>query len=302
MEVIFGLKKIKKYKRPVVTLGVFDGLHLAHRYILKEVTKIARQIKGTSLVITFWPHPQREESLYSLSHRLKLIADFGIDVCIVIKFNQAFAKIKAEDFVKNILVRRINPEYICVGENFTFGYKGRGNWCLLKKLAFLYNFKLKVLKTIKIGRRRISSTYIRQLISQGKLEKAKKLLNHPVSILGTVIKGRALGKKLGFPTANINPHHEVLPPCGVYAVKVIFNQKRLNGLCYIGARPTFQKIEKTKYVEVYILNFKKNIYAQNLELNFIKKIRNEKKFSSPSLLILQIKKDINKAKKLFSHH
>jgi len=300
MKVIYGVNKIRKFRKPVVALGVFDGVHRGHINILKGAVKKAGSIKGTSMVLTFWPHPQKEESLYSLEHRLRLISELGIDVCIVINFNQKFAKISAIDFIKNILFKKIHAHYIYVGKNFRFGKNAEGDFKTLVGLSKIYNFKIKVFGVIKIRNRPISSTYIRTLIKKGRLVLARKLLTRPVSILGTVIRGVSLARKLGFPTANINPHHEVIPPHGVYAVRIIFNGRKFNGICYIGCRPTF--LSKSENVEVYIFNFNKNIYGKYLEIQFLREIREEKRFASASSLIEQIKKDILTSQRMFSLH
>jgi riboflavin kinase/FMN adenylyltransferase len=308
MKTIYGLSQIKRYLKPVVALGVFDGVHLGHRAILKAVARKARVIRGTSIAVTFFPHPQGQSSLYSLEHRLRLITELGIDVCVVIKFSRAFSKILAEDFIKNILVKKINAHYVYVGRNFRFGKAAKGDFRTLKKLSQIYGFKLKVFEVIKTNDRNISSTYIRRLIARGNLDLAKKLLAHPVSVFGTVIRGTSLARKMGFPTANINPHHEVLSPSGIYAVHVIFNKDKLNGVCYIGRRPTFSmqslavRIKNLKHVEVHIFNFNKDIYRKKLEIQFLKKIREEKKFASLSPLVAQIKKDIKLTRKIFSRH
>lgn len=299
MKVIYGINKIRKFKKPVVALGVFDGVHLGHRNILKAVVDKAKRIKGTSMVVTFSPDPHREESLYSLEHRLRLIGDSGLDACIVIKFNKAFSQIPAEDFIKDILVNKVGVQYIYVGRNFRFGRQAKGDFTILEKLSCIYNFKLKAFDIIKTNNHPISSTYIRRLIRKGRLNTAGELLSRPVSVLGTVIRGTSLASRLGFPTANINPHHEVLPPSGIYAVSVIFNHKKFKGVCYIGRRPTF-KLQREQHIEVYIFNFKKNIYGKYLEIQFVKKIRNDRKFSSERSLVRQIKKDIATTKKIFS--
>lgn len=298
MKVIRGINQIRKFKKPVVALGVFDGMHLGHRRILKAVADKAQRIKGTSMVVTFWPDPHKEKSLYSLEHRLRLIESIGIDVCIVIKFNRTFSGISAENFIKGILVKKIGVQYIYVGRNFKFGRQARGDFRTLEKLSSVYNFKLKVFDIIKIDNQPISSTHTRRLIMKGKLNAAGKLLSRPVSVLGTVIRGISLASRLGFPTANINPHHEVLPPSGVYAVSVFLDNKNFKGICYIGTKPTFKKrIEK--HIEVYIFNFHQNIYGKYLEIQFVKKIRNERKFSSPQSLARQVKKDIICTKRKF---
>jgi riboflavin kinase/FMN adenylyltransferase len=188
-----------------------------------------------------------------------------------------------------------------VGENFRFGRRAEGDLKTLKRLTKVYNYKLKSFPCLKINRQPISSTYIRQLIKGGDLIKAQKLLDRPVSVLGTVIKGDSLARRLGFPTANINPHHEVLPPSGVYAVKINFNNKKLIGLCNIGTKPTF-KIKGEKHIEAHVFNFKQSIYGKYLEIAFIKKIREEKKFIFPQELIAQIKKDVIFARRFFACH
>lgn len=268
----------------------------------------ARSIKGTSVVLTFWPHPQKEESLYSLEHRLRLVEELGIDVSIVIYFNQEFARIRALSFVQDILVKKIGAHYLYVGKNFRFGKNAEGDYRTLKRLSSVYDFKLKVFAVIRNHNKSISSTYIRALIKKGDLSTAQKLLCHPVAVLGTVTKGARLGRRLGFPTANINPHHEVLPPSGVYAVKIIFNNRQLEGICYIGRKPTLNTqytIHNTQYekhIEVYIFNFKQNLYGKYLEIQFVKRIRAERKFSSLAALAKQVKKDISLVKCLFSCH
>lgn len=301
MKVIYGVSQIKKFKKPVVALGVFDGVHRGHINILKGASHKARNIRGTSIVLTFWPHPQLQESLYSLEHRLRLIAEQGIDVCVVIKFNKKFARISATGFIKDILFKKFHAHYVYVGKNFRFGKGAKGDFKNLSKLSKIYNFKLKLFKVIKINNKPISSTYIRALIKKGDLRAAEELLSRPVSILGTVIKGSFLARKLGFPTANINPHHEVIPLSGIYAVRIIFNEKKFYGICYIGTNPTL-KAQKSIHVEVHIFNFKKNIYGKDLEIQFVKKIRDEKKFASCQSLVKQVRKDILRVKEIFSLH
>ncbi|MCX5707350.1 MAG: riboflavin biosynthesis protein RibF [Candidatus Omnitrophica bacterium] len=300
MKIIHGINKIRKFRKPVVAMGVFDGVHRAHKGILKSAVAKARKIRGTSITLTFWPHPQKEGSLYSLEHRLRLIAGLGIDICIVINFSRHFAKIEAKDFIRSILVNKISAEYIYVGRNFRFGKNAKGDLTLLNNLGKIYGFKAKGFRIIKAGNKPISSTLIRSLIRGGKIKQAQRLLDRPVSILGTVIKGTALGRILGFPTANINPHHEVIPAPGIYAAKIIFGKNKFKAACYIGTRPTIGVKNKKTNIEAHIFNFNKNIYGKYLEIQFLKLIRPDKKFSSLALLTSQIKKDVASAKKLLS--
>lgn len=300
MKIIAGFKQLGKLKNPVVALGVFDGVHLGHRKILDAAVAKARSIGGICIVLTFWPHPQKEGSLYSLEHRLRLIGRLGVDICIVVSFNKRFAGMPAADFIKNILFKKINARYIYVGRNFRFGKGAQGNLKTLERLSKDYNFELKAFEVARINRLPISSTLIRSLIKKGKLSEAGKLLGRPVSILGTVIEGSSLASRWGFPTANINLHHEVIPPAGIYAARVIYGRKKFNGVCYIGTRPTLGPLPV--HIEVHIFNFNRNIYGKYLEIQFVKKIRKEKKFASSGLLIRQIKKDVSRAKKLLTLH
>ncbi|MDI6758542.1 MAG: bifunctional riboflavin kinase/FMN adenylyltransferase [Candidatus Omnitrophota bacterium] len=367
MKTVFSLTSLKKYKRPVLALGVFDGVHLGHINILKSVVKKAHVARGTSMVLTFSPHPQKEESLCSLEHRLKLINELGIDVAIVINFDKRFASIRAADFIKNIVIKLIRPHLICIGRNFRFGKNAEGSCKMLEEFSKGYNYKLKVFSVVKRHNRPISSTLIRALIKKGDLTHAERLLGRQVSVLGTIIKGRSLGRKLGFSTANIDAHHEVVPAKGVYAVNIILGARKFNGVCYIGTKPTLglknvtvQRSEVNQgvipapvftgvnssgnpkrvdrmdarfhghdkngrrelpeaelllknrvypvmslkdnevHIETHIFNFNKYIYGNSLEIRFIKKIREERKFSSFFALSEQIKKDITFAKRIIS--
>ncbi len=278
--------------KPVLALGVFDGLHRGHRQILKNAVRQARKIKGTSVVLTFWPHPQKKKSLYSLEHRLRLIAELGIDVCIVVNFNRSFAKITAKDFIAKILVNKIGVNFVYVGKNFRFGVNAFGDYKLLTQSAKRYGFVLKVFNVVRSKGIPISSTAIRELINKRKIKDAQNLLGRRVSVLGTVIKGSKFGRVLGFPTANINPHHEIIPPAGIYAVRINLLGKNYDGICYIGARPTISARNKSLRIEVHIFKFRRNIYGKFLEIQFIKLIRLDHKFASIEELTQQIKKDI----------
>lgn len=258
----------------------------------------AKEIKGSSVVITFWPHPAGKSSLYSLEHRLRLIAEIGVENCIVVNFNARFSEITAEDFISGILMGRVGARYVYIGENFRFGRKASGDGRLLKAFSKLYGFGVKVFKVIKAKLKPVSSTLIRGLISSGEIAYAEKLLGRRVSVLGTVIKGSALGRILGFPTANIDPHHEVVPASGIYAVEVVLAAKILPGVCYIGTRPTIREKSKKINIEVHILDFRKDIYGRFLEVRFVRKIRPDQKFPSLKALAEQIAKDIALARRI----
>ncbi len=307
MILIRGLRKLRKFSNPVVALGVFDGVHLGHINILKSTVARARIIKGQSIVITFDPHPQKEPSLYSLEHRLRLFKQLGLDAAIVINFSKVFSAIPAQSFLKDILCAKIGARYIYVGKNFRFGKGAKGDLKLLKDSGKACGYKLKAFDVIRVLNKPVSSTSIRRLIKIGDLVHAGKLLTRQVSILGTVIPGNSLGRLIGFPTANINPHHEVIPPSGIYAVRVSIEARAYSGVCYIGTRPTLESswgkpANPKVHVEVHIFDFKGDIYNKYLEIRFIKKIRQDRKFRTIKSLAAQIEKDAAAAKKILRLH
>ena len=291
MKIIYGLTNFKPLKaKPVVALGVFDGLHCGHQRIISRLIKQANRLKTKSLIVTFAPHPQKEKAIYSLSHRLKILKATGIDLCLVIRFTPTFQKITAEKFLRDILIKKINPRVVFVGRNFTFGKNAGGNVSMLERYSQKVKFDLRLVDVLRYKGRPVSSSYIRNLINSGKLLRAKQLLGRPVTICGKVGGGLRLARRLGYPTANIIPEHEIIPAFGVYGVKVIIAKKVFCGICYIGNRPTLN-LSKTS-IEVYIYNFKHNLYGRSVEVEFIKKIRSQKRFNSIQELAQQIKKDI----------
>ena len=221
--------------------------------------------------MTFHPHPKGQPYLISLEHRLRLIEALGVDYCLVIKFNRKFSQVTAEDFVKDILVNFFHPEFIFIGENFRFGYQARGTAELLKGLSKTFGFKVRAVKELSAGDKKISSRGIRHLIQGGELKEARRLLGRRVSVLGTVISGAKRGRGLGYPTANINPHHEVLPANGVYVVKIFYRAKEYQGICNIGKRPTFNNPEDNQTIEAHLFNFKKISTAKTWKSNSLKK-------------------------------
>ena len=301
MRVIHNIKDAGCIGPSVAAIGVFDGVHRAHSAIIKAAISKARRLGVPAVVVTFWPHPRGQESLYSLEHRLRLLEDLGVDLCIVVRFTRMFARMSPEAFVRDIICRCLNARAVYVGENFRFGKNASGDVTDLSMLLMqcgAAGAAVKVFKTLKAGGKAISSSYIRRLISLGKLAAAQRLLLRPVAVYGHVVHGTGRGALLGFPTANIDPHHEITPPSGIYAVRVLLNSATLNGICYIGTRPTFYRGHNAFAIEVHIFNFNKNIYNKYIEVQFIKKIRNDKSFASASELILQIKRDISKTKKI----
>ncbi|MGB2705948.1 MAG: riboflavin biosynthesis protein RibF [Candidatus Omnitrophota bacterium] len=291
-----------------VTIGVFDGLHRGHQRIAKTLIKKARRRHLSTLLITFDPHPANVLKpakgvplLISLKHRLRLLGEIGIDYVIVMRFTRRLLRMDAADFTKKIL-SRINAEEIVVGKGFVFGSKRRGSLRTLRKFSGVYGYRINAVCELRHSGGVISSTRIRNLILNGELLNASRLLLRPVVILGTVVKGHKRGRIIGYPTANIDPHHEAIPPSGVYVVKIKLEKKLYKGILNIGTRPTFARGpygDREPTIEVHMFNFNKTIYGKDLEINFVRKIRNERKFIDPARLIEQIKKDEKRAKQIF---
>lgn len=298
MKIICGLNKITRFSRPVLAIGIFDGVHRGHAGVLKECAATAAKTGGTSAVLTFSPHPQKEESIYSLEHRLAIIGKFGIRVCFIASFTRALAQMSAADFIRQVISRRIGAKYVLVGENFSFGRGLEGNVSTLRRYAPFYGYKLKVFPTLRFKGGPLSSTRIRERIRRGRLAEAQAMLGRRVSVFGRVVSGRGIGGKLGYPTANIEPQHEVLPPSGVYAVKALVRGKEFPAACYIGRRPTFGRGRVV--IEAHLSGFPGNLYRSLIEVRFFQKIRAERKFPSCAALCSAIKKDITAAKKVIS--
>ena len=310
MELIKHIDKIEKpFKNAVITIGNFDGVHIGHQALFHEVIEKADTINGTSIVMTFEPHPVRvlkqngHLPLITLyEQKIELIENSGVDVLICVPFTEEFAAISAKTFVEDILLKSIGMKAIVVGKDYTFGRNREGDIDLLKTYANNLGFEVVVADWIQTSKNwpgRISSTRTRELVEAGKVDEAQKLLGRYYQIRGVVTTGRNRGGRLlGFPTANITLHDELCPKNGVYAVAVDCMGEIFQGVANIGYSPTFD--DNVFSVEVHILDFNENIYGQKIRVDFVKRIRDEKKFSNISELSDQIKKDIVKARKTLS--
>ena len=310
MKLVENIDKIEKpYKNAVITIGNFDGVHIGHQALFHEVIEKADTIGGTSIVMTFDPHPVRvlkqngHLPLITLNEqKIELIENTGIDVLICIQFNKAFAAISAKEFVEDLLLKCIGMKAIVVGKDYTFGRNREGNLELLQTYADNLGFEVIVADWVQTSKGltdRISSTRTRELVMAGEVAGAKKLLGRYYQIRGVVTTGRNRGGRLlGFPTANIILHDELCPKNGVYAVTVDCMEKKYQGVANIGYSPTFD--DGVFSVEVHIIDFNENIYGQKIRVNFVQRIRDEIKFSDITELSDAIRKDIEKARKILS--
>ena len=295
----------------VITIGNFDGVHIGHQALFYEVIERAHAIKGTSIAMTFEPHPLRvlkknvsPPLITMFEQKVELIERSGIDVLISIPFTLEFAAISAQSFVEDLLVRRIGMKAIVVGEDYAFGKNREGDIDLLNSLAPRLGFEVIVtslIRTVQGTLERISSTAIRESVQAGEMQYACRMLGRHFQIRGTVEAGRDRGGKLlGFPTANLKLEDELIPKTGIYAVTVETRGDLLQGVANIGYSPTFDDRQFT--VEVHILDFKEFIYGQRIRVNFIRRIRDEIKFSSLGALKDQIAKDVETARRLLAEN
>jgi riboflavin kinase/FMN adenylyltransferase len=296
-------------KKAVVTIGNFDGVHIGHQSLFHAVIERADAIGGTSVAMTFDPHPIRvlkqngNPPLITLhEQKVELIANTGIDVLITVPFNSTFAALTPREFVTSVLLQRIGMHTAVVGRDYTFGKGGQGNLETLRALAAELNFEVIEAGWINItvgSGERISSTRIRELVTEGEVAKVPRFLGRNYQIRGTVATGRNRGGRLlGFPTANINLADELCPKTGVYAVTVETDAGKFKGVANIGYSPTFDDHLFT--VEVHILDFSDDIYGKPIRVNFIQRIRDEIKFDGIEQLAEQIRRDIEAAEKMLS--
>ena len=294
-----------KHKGSIILVGNFDGLHLGHQKLFRLARNFKKKYSLKVGVLTFEPMPKmyfnnkiKNFRISNLEKKINLLNQNNVDFVITKKFNKEFSKTKSIDFIKNILGKKLNARFIFVSNNFRFGKNREGNVNQLFKYENTYNYKIVKPKPFFVKKKIVSSSLIRNYLQKGKLDKANKLLNRKWSIEGKVQKGKQLGKKIGFPTANIDIKDYVLACPGVYAVRVKLAKslKYVKGIANLGYRPTFN--EKRILLEVHLFKFSKNIYNKYLTVEFLKFIRKEKKFKNLNQLTKQIKEDLVTAKKI----
>ena len=294
----------KNHKGSIILIGNFDGVHLGHQKLFKLARSYKKKYSLRIGVINFDPMPKmffnqslKNFRLSSIDQKIDLLDNLGVDFIATKKFDRTFSKTKSINFIKNVLYQKLNAKFIFVSNNFRFGNKREGDVNLLIKNEKKYKYKVVEPKPLSVKQKVVSSTLIRNLLENGFLEKANKLLGRNWSIVGIVQKGRQIGKKIGFPTCNISIKDYVLAKPGVYAVKVLRknNSKYIKGIANLGYRPTFN--QKKILLEVHLFNFSGNLYNKYLSVEFLKFIRKEKKFKNVDQLKTQIQTDLKIAKK-----
>ena len=306
MQVFRTFEELAKHSQKVcLAIGVFDGVHLGHQRVIGQARDAAGVLGGTSVVLTFDPHPLRVLQpdkapllLTSTEHKLALIDKLGADACLVLTFDKTFSLTPPEQFIDAVARQTNQLQEICVGTRFRFGHDRAGDVRLMESLAPRYGFVAKEIKSVMLDEEMISSTAVRQHVLSGRLDRAAAMLGRSFSILGTVEPGDHRGRELGFPTANLNPHNEVLPPDGVYTVRVVVGEEPFGGVANIGLRPTFTGALPRRVLEVHILDFARELYGQDVEVLFLSKLRDEQKFASVEALKTQIAVDVHAARQI----
>jgi len=301
MRIVRGLKNFnERYSNPVLTLGNFDGVHLGHQAIFKKVIERAREINGTSIVFTFEPHPlkvlapERSPMMLNTFHgKMQLLSAAGIEIVICANFTRTFAEQHPEDFARDVLFKQIGVREVYVGYDYAFGKGREGSIESLKEMGRTFGFDVGIVEAVQVNDIVVSSSIIRDLISNGRVGEAATLLGRRYAIEGEVVHGSHRGQTLGFPTANLNIVNELIPAHGVYAVLAQVDDQTIKGVASIGIRPTFDAGPVS--LEVYLFEFHKELYGKTMEVSFVKRLRGEVKFSSADALVQQIRKDVQEA-------
>jgi len=286
---------------PVVTLGIFDGVHRGHRTLLDILVSRAREENGESVVITFSPHPRvvlehnhlKLSFLTTMEEKKVLLEKAHVDHLIILEFTKQFSKIDACDFVEDILIKKIGTKHLIIGYNHHFGRKGEGDFKTIKQCTKSLDFNIEQVQGLHTEEGAISSSLIREALLKGNLDVANNMLGYFYSLTGTVVSGKQIGRSIGFPTANIKPadKYKLIPATGVYAVEVQYEGKIFPGMLNIGSNPTVNSDVRVRNIEVYILNFEGNIYGKEITVIFRKRMRDEKKFENTRQLAEQMEID-----------
>jgi riboflavin kinase/FMN adenylyltransferase len=306
MEILRLISQLNQLRGPLfLAIGVFDGVHRGHQAVISTSAQHAHAAEGTSVVVTFDPHPAKvlrprdaPHLLTATQHKIALIRALGVSHLLIIEFNREFAATSPEDFVQQ-LVRHSKPlREICVGHEWSFGKDRRGNLDLLKTLGAHFDFNVVGIPPVMVHGAVVSSTAIRQAVEAGSLAKVAEMLGRDYTILGAVTRGDQLGKKIGFPTANLSAHSEQFPPNGVYLAEAWFDGVLYHGVVNLGYRPTVSGGKSQRLLEIHLLDFEHDIYGEDLEVRFVSYLRPERKFKSVEALARQINADIRQARDL----
>ena len=305
MRLFHGTDNANIQRPTVLTLGVFDGLHLGHQLIMRTVVERARAIGAVPTVITFDPHPRAvlhpassPPLLQTLDQKVEGFGVLGIEQTIVVRFTKEFSLVRAEDFLKDVVNERLHAKEVYLGKGFAFGHGREGNIYLLRQVSSNLGFFADEVPEVRLRGRRVSSSRIRELLLQGRVNLARRMLGRPYGVEGQVIRGKERGHLLGFPTANLHPQNRVIPARGVYVTGSLIDGQWRRSVTNIGIRPTFGE-ETEPSVETFVLNWSGDLYGDVIRVRFLHRLRDEKKFASLEELKQQIQTDVTRAEWYF---
>jgi riboflavin kinase/FMN adenylyltransferase len=307
MRLFHGTDNAEIQRPTVLTLGVFDGLHLGHQLIMRTVVDRAQLGGAVPTVITFDPHPRAvlhpgssPPLLQTLDQKVEGFGVLGIEQTIVIRFTEEFSMIRAEDFLHDVVEERLHAKEVYLGKGFAFGHNREGNIELLRRVSSDLGFFADEVPEVRLRGKRVSSSRIRELLAQGRVNLARRMLGRPYGVEGQVIRGTERGHVLGFPTANLHPQNRVIPARGVYVTGTLIEGQWRRSVTNIGVRPTFGE-ETEPSVETFVLNWSGDLYGDVVRVRFLHRLRDERKFSSLDQLKAQINKDVKRAERYFEH-
>ena len=309
MQLIRGINQLKPLKNGcVLSIGNFDGVHTGHKKVIEKLTEQSRVMKLPAIIMMFEPQPlefflskNAPSRLTRLREKIIQFKSLPVDKVLAIRFNQAMADCKAEDFINHYLVDKLNIKYLIIGDDFHFGKARRGNFTMLQEKGIQLGFKVESTNSYFVDGDRVSSTLIRDTLNQGNMEKSRVLLGRDYSVSGRVAHGNKRGRTIGFPTANIHMFRKNTPVTGVFAVTMTgIDNKEIQGVANVGTRPTVDGGEKV-ILETHLFDFSQDIYGRYVEVHFKQKIRDEIRFDGLDALKIQITKDITVAKQIFTH-
>lgn len=306
MRLFHGTDNAEIQRPTVLTLGVFDGLHLGHQLIVRTVVERARATGSVATVITFDPHPRAvlhpESSpplLQTLDQKVEGFGVLGIEQTIVIRFDEKFSQIRAEDFLRDVVKERLQAKEVYLGCGFAFGHNREGNIELLRRVSQELGFFADEVPEVQLRSQRVSSSKVRRLLTEGKVNLARRLLGRPYGVEGPVERGAERGRSLGFPTANLHPHNRVIPRDGVYVTGTLIDGQWRRSITNVGVRPTFGA-DSEPSVETFVMDWAGDLYGDVVRVRFLHRLRDERKFNSVEDLTVQIQKDVRQAQSYFA--
>ncbi len=308
MEIYHSFQEFSKKNTSIVTIGTFDGVHIGHQAIIKNLIENAKDNNAESVILTFFPHPRMVlqkgnniKLLNTINEKIDLLQKTGLNHLIIEPFTKEFSRLTALDFAREILKKNLNAQKLVIGYDHRFGRNREGNFEQLQEYGKIYGFEVEEIPAQDIENISVSSTKIRKALEDGAIEKANEYLGYAYILSGKVVAGKALGRQFNYPTINIHiqEDYKLIPKPGVYIVKTNINNKHYFGIMNIGKRPTLNGKRKT--IEVHLLDFDANLYGKNIQISLLKRLRDEQKFASVEHLFAQIKKDEQKAREMIKN-